>query len=110
PAFWRGSNPTTPRPAAPLLARGDPQKSPAEERADQLSSMLLRPALLCCTCPQQRQLSELLAPLSLCRLLTDAFALLREPLEHTCDVHRKTRELTEAELAAVSGGIKDFSF
>ena len=82
------ASPPPQRPAAPLVARGDPQKSPAEERADQLSSMLLRPALLCCACPQQRQLSELLAPLSLCRLLTDAFALLREPLEHTCDVHR----------------------
>src|SRR5712671_1308944 len=45
-------------------------------------------ALLCCACPQQRQLSELLALLWLCRLLSDAFALLREPLEHTCDVHR----------------------
>jgi hypothetical protein len=41
-----------------------------------------------CACPQQRQLSELLALLWLCSLLSDAYALLREPLEHTCDVHR----------------------
>src|SRR4029079_14989392 len=44
--------------------------------------------LLRSSCPQQRQLSELLALLWLCRLLSDAFALLREPVEHACDVHR----------------------
>jgi hypothetical protein len=39
-----------------------------------------------CDCPQQRQVSESLAPIWLVRLLSDLGALLREPLEHTCDV------------------------
>ena len=70
-------------------------KSPAEERADQLTRRCCSAAaLLCCACPQQRQLSEGLAA-SLCRLLSDAFALLRKPLEHTCDVHRTLLQTLE---------------
>ena len=38
--------------------------------------------------PQQRQLSEGLSPLRLVRLLSDAYALLRKPRKHTCEVQR----------------------
>jgi hypothetical protein len=48
------------------------------------------PPLHCCAAvdPQQRQLSEGLSPLGLVRLLSDAYALLRKPRKHTCEVQR----------------------
>src|SRR4029077_60100 len=45
-------------------------------------------ALLRSSRPQQRQMSEGLSPLRLVRLLSDAYALLRKPRKHTCEVHR----------------------
>jgi hypothetical protein len=78
-------------------SRSDPryrawEKHPAHQVRIQLRNGWTRvfdleaPVFRRCNCPQQRQITEALAPFWLVRLLSDVDAVLREPLEHARDV------------------------